>query len=120
MVEFPMITIEGIKVKAKAIPKKELLGLWKVLTSKPLPKVKAFQLSDDDFDRVIRLRRCEEDMQRELEEWGKVLSTEDTDACVFNDAETIAEYVILVRENPYHNISKILEHELSHIAREDF
>ena len=59
-------------------------------------------------------------MKRELEEWGKVLATEGTDACVFNDPGAIAEYVILVRENPYHDIAKILEHELSHIARGDF
>ncbi len=115
-----MITIEGIRVKAKTIPQKKLVAIWNMLTSKPFPEVKVFQLRDDDFDRVIRLRRCDEDMERELEEWGKVLSTEDTDACVFNDSETIAEYVILVRENPYHDIAKILEHELSHIVRGDF
>ena len=115
-----MITIEGIRVKSKTIPQKKLVAIWDMLTSKPFPKVKAFQLKDDDFERVIRLRRCHEDKERELEEWGKVLSTEGTDACVFNDAETIAEYVILIRQNPYHSIAKILEHELSHIAREDF
>ena len=115
-----MITIEGIRVKSKTIPQKKLVAIWDMLTSKPFPKVKAFQLGDDDFERVIRFRRCDEDMERELEEWGKVLSTEGTDACVFNNAGTIAEYVVLVRENPYHNIAKILEHELSHIAREEF
>jgi len=115
-----MITIEGIRVKAKTIPRKKLEAIWAVLTRKPFPKVRAFQLRDDDFDRVIRLRRCDEDRERELKEWGKVLSTEGTDACVFNDAETIAEYVILVRERPYHDIAKILVHELSHIARGDF
>jgi hypothetical protein len=115
-----MITIEGIRVKSNTIPQKKLAAIWDMLTSKTFPKVKAFQLGDDDFERVIRLRRCDEDMERELEEWGKVISTEGTDACVFNDAKTIAEYVILVRENHYHDITKILEHELSHIARGDF
>jgi hypothetical protein len=115
-----MIAIEGNRVKSKTIPQKKLVAIWDMLTSKPFPEVKAFQLGDDDFERVIRLRRCHEDKERELEEWGKVLSTEGTDACVFNDAETIAEYVILVRGNPYHNIAKILKHELSHIARGDF
>jgi hypothetical protein len=114
-----MITIEGIRVKSKTIPQKKLAAIWNMLTSKPFPKVKAFQLKDDDFERVIKLRRCDEDIERELEEWGKVLSTESTDACVFNDAETIVEYVIIVRENPYHNITKILEHELSHIVKGD-
>jgi len=115
-----MTTIEGIRVRTKTIPQKKLATIWDMLTSRPFPKVKAFQLRDDDFDRVIRLRRCDGDIERELEEWGKVLSTEGTDACVFNDAETIAEYVILVRERPYHDIANILEHELSHIARGDF
>ena len=114
-----MITIEGIRVKAQAIPQKRLVGLWNMLASKPFPKIKAFQLRDDDFERVIRLRRCDEDMERELEEWGRVLSTEGTDACVFTDAEATAEYVILIRENPYHSVDKILEHELHHIAKGD-
>jgi hypothetical protein len=114
-----MITIEGTRVKAKTIPRKKLEAIWAVLTSKPFPKIKAFQLRDYDFERVIRLRRCDEDMERELEEWGRLLSTEGTDACVFTDAEATAEYVILIRENPYHSVDKILEHELSHIAKGD-
>ncbi len=114
-----MITIEGIRLKAKGIPTKTLLAIWKKVTNKPFPKVKAFQLCDQDFDKVIRLRRCNEDMERELEEWGRVLSTEGTDACVFNDEEGIADFVILVRDDPFHGLAEILEHELAHIARGD-
>jgi hypothetical protein len=112
------ITVEGIKVKAKTIPNKQLESVWKRLTDKPFPKVKAFQLNDDDFDRVIRLKRCEEDELRELKEWGRVLTTEGTDACVFN-ADELAnlEHIILVREKPYHSLGEILKHELLHIAR---
>jgi hypothetical protein len=48
------------------------------------------------------------------------LSVEGTDACVFNaDEFAVFDYVILVRENPYHSFSEILEHELAHIARGD-
>jgi hypothetical protein len=115
-----MVTIEGITVEAEAVPKEQLASAWRALTSNPFPKVKAFQLKDDDFDRVIRLRRCEEDMERELEEWGRVLSTRGTDACVFSAEEVAdAEYIILVRESPYHSLEEILKHELSHIARGD-
>jgi hypothetical protein len=112
------ITVEGIKVKAKTIPNKQLVLAWKRLTDKPFPKVKAFQLNDEDFDRVIRLKRCEEDELRELKEWGRVLTTEGTDACVFNAVEFAdLEHVILVREKHYHSLGEILKHELLHIAR---
>jgi hypothetical protein len=115
-----MITIEGISVEAKGVPERQLVLAWKELTRKPFPQVKAYQLTDEDFDRVIRLRRCREDMERELEEWGRVLSTIGTDACVFNAEEAAdAEYIILVRESPYHSLEEILSHELSHIARGD-
>ena len=115
-----MVVIEGIKVKAKSIPKPQLVLIWKRLSCEPFPKVKALQLTDNDFDRIIRLRRCEEDELRELEEWSRILPTEGTDACVFNtDASINCEYLILVREKPYHSLKEILAHELSHIARGD-
>jgi hypothetical protein len=74
---------------------------------------------------VMQLRKCREDEMRELREWGRVLSVRGTDACVFSDGESAGvesvdvDYVILVRENPYHSQREILEHELSHIARGD-
>jgi hypothetical protein len=77
-------------------------------------------LSNEDFNQVIRYRHCIEDDLREVEEWGRILSTKGTDACVFKGDETEdAEYIILVRKNPYHNLDKIILHELSHIARGD-
>jgi hypothetical protein len=114
-----LVTVEGIRVKAKAIPQRQLLSIWKELTSKPFPKVKAFQLKDDTFDRVMRLRRCKEDEFRELEEWNTILTTEGTDACVFNAEESGFDYTILVRENPYHSLERIIKHELSHIVKGD-
>jgi hypothetical protein len=115
-----LITVEDLKLKAKTIPKKQLLPIWKTLTSKPFPKVKAYQLSDYDFDRIIRLKRCEEDEQREIEEWNTILTTEGTDACVFNpDLASGLDFMILIRENPYHELEKILKHELTHIANGD-
>ncbi len=120
-----MITLEGMKIRTKTISRKQLLTIWKTITDRPFPKVKAFQLEDDDFDVVMRLRTCREDERRELEEWGRVLSVRGTDACVFSDGESAGvesvdvDYVILVRENPYHSQREILEHELSHIARGD-
>ena len=108
-------------MKAKHIPKNQLAKAWKTLSSKPLPKVKALKLSDEDFNYVIQHRHCVEDDLREIEEWGKVLSTKGTDACVFNadDTDDDTEYIILVRENPYHSLNEIILHELSHIARGD-
>ena len=117
---FTMITIGGIRVKARMIPKKQLISAWKTLTGQPLPKVKAFQLEDSDFDHVIRQTKCGDDERREREEWGKVLSTKGTDACVFNaDESADVDYFILIRENPYHSLGEVLEHELFHIARGD-
>ena len=96
-----MITIEGIKVQAKTIPKRQLTSTWRKLTSKPFPKIKALLLKDDDFDRVIRLRRCKEDEFRELEEWNTILTTEGTDACVFNAEENSGfDYMILTSREP--------------------
>jgi hypothetical protein len=115
-----MVLVEGVKMKAKRIPKNQLVKAWKTLSSKPLPKVKALKLSDEDFNHVIQHRHCVEDDLRETEEWGKILSTKGTDACVFNADETEdADYIILVRENPYHSLNEIILHELSHIARGD-
>jgi len=115
-----MITLEGIKVRAKTIPKRQLISKWRQLTSKPFPKIKAFQLKDDDFDRVIHLRRCAEDEFRELEEWNTILTTEGTDACVFNAEEDSGfDFMILVREKHYHTLDRILEHELLHVIRGD-
>jgi hypothetical protein len=115
-----MVEISGINVKAKVIPKRQLVLAWKELTRKPFPRVKAYRLTDEDFDRVIRLRRCEEDMEREREEWGRVLSTMGTDACVFNaEAPSKAESIIIVRGSPYHSLDEILKHELTHIVRGD-
>ena len=115
-----MVTVEGIKVNAKTLPKRQLLAEWKKLTDQPFPKLKAFQLKDEDFDRVMKLRRCAEDEVREVIEWSRVLTAKDTDACVFNaDESADAEYIILVREKPYHTLQEIIEHELAHIAGGD-
>jgi hypothetical protein len=115
-----MVLVEGIRMKKERIPKRNLAAAWKTLSNKPLPKVKAFRLSDNDFNQVLQYRHCVEDDFREIEEWGKLLSTEGTDACVFNgDENDDAEYIILVRENPHHNLDEIVVHELLHIARGD-
>ena len=115
-----MITIEGINVKAKMIPRKKIISIWKMLTKKPIPKISAFQLEDKDFDHAIKLTKCRDDERREIEEWGRVLSAKGTDACVYNAHESAdADYMILIRKNPYHSLGEVLEHELSHIARGD-
>jgi len=115
-----LVSIEGIKIEATPISNRQLFSVWKKLTCKPYPKVKAFLLSDYDFDRVIHLRGCEEDELRELEEWNTILTTEGTDACVFNvDDITVSDFMVLIRVNHYHKLEDILKHELSHIARGD-
>ncbi|MBE3115938.1 hypothetical protein IMZ68_01915 [Candidatus Bathyarchaeota archaeon] len=115
-----MVLVEGFKLKAKQISKKQLVSTWKKLTDRPFPKIKALMVSDDDFDHVMRQRHCLEDDLREIEEWGRILSTKGTDACVFNAEQAAdADYIILVRQNPYHSLEEIIQHELSHIARGD-
>jgi hypothetical protein len=96
------------------------VSAWNLLTKKPFPKVAAFQLKDHEFDRIIELMKCAEDERREIEEWGRVLSTRGTDACVYNAEESAdVDYIILIREDLYHNLGDVLKHELSHIARGD-
>lgn len=115
-----MITIEGLTVEEEAIPQRQLFSTWKRLTNKPFPKVRAFLLRDNAFDRIIRLKRCEEDELRELEEWNTILTTKGTDACIFNsEPESGFDYTILVRENHYHSLEKIIRHELAHIVKGD-
>jgi hypothetical protein len=115
-----MVLVEGIKMKSEPIPKRRLVAAWKMLSRQHMPKVKAFRLSDDNFSRALQRRQCIEDDFREIEEWGRLLSTKGTDACVFNGDETdYSDYIILVRENPYHSLDEIIIHELSHIARGD-
>ena len=118
------ITVQGITVKAKVILKSQLLAAWKRICSEPFPRVGAFQLLDSDFDRVMRFtQKSSEDEWRERLEWGRVLPIEGTDAsvCTANEFAGVdgVDFVILVRENPYHKLSEILEHELGHIARGD-
>jgi len=113
-------TIRGVKIKVRTVQKKRLVTIWKMLSNEPFPKVKAFRLDDQDFDYVIQARDCAEDEHREKKEWGRVLSAEGTDACVFNSDEyDDINCVILIRESPYHTLTEILEHELSHVARGD-
>jgi hypothetical protein len=115
-----MVLVEDLKMKGTPISKRKLNNAWKKLSHKPLPKVKAIKVSDEDFNYVLQHRRCLEDDFREIEEWGRILSAKGTDACVFNGDKTDdSEYVILVRENPYHTLDEIIVHELSHIARGD-
>ncbi len=115
-----MVLVEGLQLKVERIPKRQLTVAWKTLSSKPLPKVRALRLSDEDFNHVLKHRHCVEDDLREIEEWGRILPTKGTDACVFNAEDTDdVDFIILVRQNPYHTLSEILVHELSHIARGD-
>lgn len=115
-----MITVKGTEVKAKLIPREKIVSLWKMQTKEPFPRVAVFQLEDSDFDHVMKLMKCEDDERREMEEWGRVLSTQGTDACVYNTDEFAdVDYMILIREKPYHRLGEILKHELSHIARGD-
>lgn len=115
-----MVLVEGLTLKVEQIPSGQLLKAWKTMSTKQMPKVKALRLSDDDFNHVLQHRRCIEDDLREIEEWGRILSTKGTDACVFNADETEGvDYIILVRQNPYHTLDEILAHELTHISRGD-
>lgn len=107
-------------MQVEHIPKKQLIKAWRTLSRKPFPKVKAFRLSDTDFNRALQNRRCLEDELREIEEWGRILSTKGTDACIFNAEDTDdVDYIILVRKNSYHTLDEILVHELAHITRGD-
>lgn len=116
-----MVLVEGIEIQAEPIPKQQLAAAWETLSSKPLPKVKALKLNDKDFNHILAHIHCPEDSIRELAEWGRVLSIEGTDACVFNadEASSDAEYIILIRKKPYNTVEKIIMHELGHIARGD-
>ncbi len=107
-------------MKTEYIPKRRLVAAWKTLSTKPMPNVKALRLNDANFNRVLELRHCIEDDFREIEEWGRLLSTKDTDACVFNGEQNDdADFIILIRENHYHSLDQIILHELSHIAQGD-
>ena len=115
-----MVLVEELEMHGEIIPQRQLVASWKKLSKKPFPKVKALRLNDEDFNEAIRNRRCFEDDLREIREWGRVLPTKGTDACIFNAEDTkYVDYVILIRQNPYHSLEEIIRHELAHIARGD-
>jgi hypothetical protein len=115
-----MSLFEDFEMKPERIPKRQLMVAWKTLSNKPMPKIKALRLSDEDFNREMENRHCVEDDFREIEEWGRILPIKGTDACVFNaDKNENIEFVILIRKNPYHSLEEIIVHELSHISRGD-
>jgi hypothetical protein len=114
-----MVQIEEFNLKVQRIPKNQLAREWKNISPKPFPKVAAFKLTAQDFEHVLLHRNCLEDKEREILEWGRVLSTDGTDACVFNAESAGADFIILVRENPYHSFKEIIRHELTHIANGD-
>jgi len=115
-----MVLVEGLEMQVQHIPKKQIIKAWQTLSRKTFPKVKALRLSDADFNQALQNIRCLEDELREIEEWGRILSTKGTDACIFNAKDTDdADYIILVRQNPYHSLDEILVHELAHIAKGD-
>lgn len=117
---FTVIVVEGIEVKVEPISGRKILPIWKELTHKRFPKVAAFQLGNNDFDRIMKVNKCAENERIEMREWGRVLSTKGTDACVFRTNEHVdVDYIILVRENPYHKLNEILKHELTHISNGD-
>ena len=115
-----MVLVEGLDLRAEYIGTEQLIAAWRMLSRNPLPRVKALRLSDADFDHILTHKRCPGDELREIIEWGRILSTKGTDACIFN-AEGTEEsgYIILVRQNPYHTIDEILVHELAHIVKGD-
>jgi hypothetical protein len=115
-----VITLEGLEVKGRQISRRHLVSVWKTLSNEPFPKVRAFEVEDKDFERIIKLRKCWGDVKRELIEWGRTLTVRGTDACVFNAGGSAdCDYIILIRTNPYHSFEEILKHELRHIAKGD-
>jgi hypothetical protein len=115
-----MFVVEGLTLQASTIPHRQLVACWRHISRKPMPRVKALRLSDADFNHVLENRDCLEDQLREVEEWGHVLSHSGTDACIYNaDQGDDCDFVILIRQNPYHSLEAILLHELWHIVRGD-
>ncbi len=114
-----MVMVEGISAKGHELSGRQLLSAWRKVSDRPLPKVKAFQLHASDFNSILRTQKCLDNEIREVEEWGRILSFKGTDACVFNTDEPGVDYIIIVRNNPYHTLKEILVHELSHIAAGD-
>jgi hypothetical protein len=115
-----LVLIEGLKLKAERIPKTQLTQQWKTLNHEPMPKIAAFKVEEEDFESVLLRLNCPEDLEREILEWGRTLTREGTDACVFNGEENLnVDYIILVRQNPYHSLNEIIRHELAHITKGD-
>jgi len=70
-----MVLVEGMQLNGKRITGNQIRKAWKSISSKPLPKIKAITLSNADFNYIVDVRRCPEDDMREIEEWGRILST---------------------------------------------
>ena len=66
-----VITFEGVKARAKVISKKKIVASWKILTEKPFPKIKAFQLRDDDFNCIVELSKTRGDEKKGAPRMGE-------------------------------------------------
>ena len=66
-----MILVEGMQLNGKRITGSQIRKAWTTISSKPLPKIKAITLSNEDFNHIIDVKRCPEDDMREIEEWGE-------------------------------------------------
>jgi Cft2 family RNA processing exonuclease len=118
------VVIEGTRVRGKRIPQKTLRAIWRTLATRRLPRVMALQVTEDAFESALKRMRASDygrvNARREVAEWGQTLSVRGTDACVFNTHECPGvDYVLLVRDKPYHRLGDVLKHELAHIARGD-
>jgi len=82
-------------------------------------KVKAFRLSDDDFNRVLQHRHCIEDDFGKLRSGGGFFQLRARCLRFNGDENDDAEFVILVRGKLLSHFRRNYVHELSHIARWD-
>ena len=115
-----MVMIEGVSARGHEVPRQKLYNIWKEISFEPFPKVRAFQIRAKEFSEMLRQQKCLENDVREIKEWGRILSISGTDACVFNaEQQGDVDFIILIRNNPYHTLNEILVHELSHIASSD-
>jgi hypothetical protein len=107
------------------ISTKHLKSVWKKhFRDKPMPEVKAFNVSDEGFSQARQKFSHPRNNEAEVNEWGKVTSEDNTVAFVTkvlgsnDNMKTKKEWYFIFRRvnSPYTETSDLV-HELGHIYK---
>jgi len=98
---------------AKAISDRVIKAAWKKVSTKPLPDIYAYSLTDEAFDSAMKsLQKKKGAIDTRMEEYGVDFDNELIEALTFEFEENI---IIFVKQSV--PLADALNHELKHVAK---